>query len=146
MAVETGKQKSKKNRTARIEIQEAKTDSYLSNERTFLNWIRTSLGAFILGFIVARFGLWFDQLSSSNNNIKTYSPDNTMAVAIGIAIIFMGAAMAVVAVYRYRTVNDMIAKGGGEVNTQLTAYVAIAVIVMAVILVIYLLLIFQTFQ
>ncbi len=149
MAVETGSSKKSgeesKKRVGQIEIQEAKTDSYLSNERTFLNWIRTSLGAFILGFIVARFGLWFDQLTQSNQNINGKSADNILSMGIGIGIIALAAAMAVIAVYRYRAVNEVIRKGGGEISTRLPIYVAVATIGIAAFLIFYLLVIFQSF-
>ncbi len=150
MAVETGSSKKRdeerKKKVGKIEIQEAKTDSYLSNERTFLNWIRTSLGAFILGFIVARFGLWFDQLTQSSQNINAKSSDNTIAMVVGIGIIALAAVMAVFAVYRYRTVNKVIREGGGEIDTRLPTYVGVATIGIAAVLIFYILLIFQAFQ
>ncbi len=143
MAVETGNS-NEKNKTGKIEIQEAKTDSYLSNERTFLNWIRTSLASFVLGFVISRFGFWFDQLSKSSQNVQAQSPDNMMAMIIGIGIIALGAVIAVLAVFRYHAVNRIIAKGGGPINTRLPTYVSLAAIAIAIILTVYLILVFQT--
>ena len=34
----------------------------LANERTFLAWVRTSIAVMGLGFVVARFGLWIQEL------------------------------------------------------------------------------------
>ncbi len=142
MAVETGKSKKK---TAQIEIKEAKTDSYLSNMRTFLDWVRVSLASFVLGFIIARFGFWFDQLGQKGQ-ISTKSPDNVMAMIIGSTIIGLGGVIAVFAVYHFRAVNKIIDEGGGSINTRLTTYIAIVCIAIAIILIIYLLLVFQTFK
>ena len=42
------------------------TREHLANERTFLAWVRTSLGLIGLGFVLARMGLFLRQLASAS--------------------------------------------------------------------------------
>ncbi len=39
------------------------TSDHLANERTFLAWIRTSIGIMAFGFVVVKFSLFVKQLS-----------------------------------------------------------------------------------
>jgi putative membrane protein len=41
---------------------------HLANERTFLAWVRTTLGLIGLGFVLARMGLFLRQLALASNN------------------------------------------------------------------------------
>jgi putative membrane protein len=43
----------------------ARVRDHLANERTFLAWVRTSLGLIGLGFVLARMGLFLRQLSGA---------------------------------------------------------------------------------
>ncbi len=43
---------------------EARARDHLANERTFLAWIRTALGLIGMGFVLARMGLFLEQLAS----------------------------------------------------------------------------------
>ena len=44
----------------------ALTRDHLANERTFLAWVRTSLGLIGLGFVLARMGLFLRQLAAAS--------------------------------------------------------------------------------
>ena len=44
----------------------SRTRDHLANERTFLAWVRTALGLIGLGFVLARMGLFLEQLASSS--------------------------------------------------------------------------------
>lgn len=43
---------------------EARVRDHLANERTFLAWVRTALGLIGMGFVLARMGLFLEQLAS----------------------------------------------------------------------------------
>ena len=43
---------------------EKRATEYLANERTFLAWSRTSIAIISLGFVVAKFSLWLNQLAA----------------------------------------------------------------------------------
>lgn len=42
---------------------------HLANERTFLAWVRTALGLIGLGFVLARMGLFLQQLATAGGEI-----------------------------------------------------------------------------
>ncbi len=145
---DSGKESEKKSgqKTDRVELREAKIDSYLSNERTFLTWIRTSLAAMILGFLIARFGFWFDEITLSNSNLKPNNTNSMIAMISGISIIFLAAVTTVLAIFRFREIDKIIQKGSGKVNDRIIVFSTIAILAIAAILVIYLLLVSRTFQ
>ena len=73
----------------------------LTNERTFLAWVRTCIALIGLGFIIAKFGLFIEELnlvisqsvrditkaSSTSIHSKLLSDDTSSLVGIGIVII-----------------------------------------------------------
>ncbi len=45
-------------------MQQDRTRDHLANERTFLAWIRTTLGLLGLGFVLARMGIFLRQIAA----------------------------------------------------------------------------------
>lgn len=80
-----------------------------ANERTFLAWLRTSIGMIGFGFAIARFGLFLRELQAS----VTGSPDTETAIAInsqtlGVALVIMGIIFIPLSVWRYNRVFQQI--------------------------------------
>jgi len=76
---------------------------HMANERTFLAWIRTSIGIMAFGFVLERFALVIKQMSyvlraSSLGNALPPS-SGTTAIA-GIFLVGLGALMCVLALIR----------------------------------------------
>jgi uncharacterized membrane protein YidH (DUF202 family) len=126
----------------KIILKETKTETYLSNERTFLSWIRVALSGVTLGFVIARFGFWLDRIFQSGQTAINRM-DDIIAMYVGIGIIFLSGVIAVLAMIRFRAIKDIIAKGGGEVDSRLFLYASIATVGIAFIIIIYLLLVSQ---
>ncbi|MFN8619765.1 MAG: DUF202 domain-containing protein [Chloroflexota bacterium] len=101
---------------------------HLANERTLLAWQRTALALVGLGFVVDRFA--FDGVTERA----------AMGTALGLALIVAGAITAVVGVWRFRTVERQI--DAADYRPAILAHLvfAIAIVVAAVLLVVYLLL------
>jgi len=78
---------------------------YLANERTFLAWIRTSIAVVSLGFVISRFSLWLRQLA---NQMTRVSPPHGVSMPMGEALMIFGGVVAVLAGWRYHTVNRQI--------------------------------------
>ena len=55
---------------ARPEARPNRIRDHLANERTFLAWVRTSLGLIGLGFVVARMGLFLQQLATAHIGLR----------------------------------------------------------------------------
>jgi len=64
---------------------------YLAAERTFLAWIRTGLAFMGFGFVVARFGLFLQQLALVEPALK--GSRHGLSIWFGTAMILMGVAM-----------------------------------------------------
>lgn len=67
---------------------------HLANERTFLAWVRTSLGLIGLGFVLARMGLFLRQLAAANlvNASNTFHHQTGREFMIsGVALLLIGA-------------------------------------------------------
>ena len=65
------------------------TRDFLAAERTFLAWIRTGLSLMGFGFVVARFGLYLEELAFAQPNLGLLSsgrsiPIGTLLIALGV--------------------------------------------------------------
>ena len=45
---------------------------FLANERTFLAWIRTSVAVISLGFVIAKFRIWLEDLARARLRPTVY--------------------------------------------------------------------------
>ena len=84
---------------------------HMANERTFLAWIRTSVGIMAFGFVVEKFALFIKQLSFylGNPNIdKIPPPSHGYSSILGIFLVGLGASMGVLAFIRYKKVEKQI--------------------------------------
>jgi inner membrane protein YidH len=64
---------------------------YLAEERTFLAWIRTGVALMTFGFVVARFGLFLEEIHLSRNGAAVSSHQfsllsGTTFIAVGVAM------------------------------------------------------------
>jgi putative membrane protein len=82
----------------------ANASDHLANERTFLAWIRTSIALMGLGFVVVKFSLFVKQLSLVIA-AKDVLPAKGFSGALGITMVAIGAATALVGYLRYRRIE-----------------------------------------
>jgi putative membrane protein len=73
-----------------------KAAEYLANERTFLAWIRTSIAVISLGFVVAKFGLWINELALRVTPQLEHVTTGA-SIPTGLAMIAFGGLLAVLA-------------------------------------------------
>jgi putative membrane protein len=85
----------------------------MANERTFLAWIRTSLGIMAFGFVVEKFALFVRQFSyligksgAADVNAPASSPG--YSTTLGIFLVGLGAVMGLLAFVRYKKVEKQI--------------------------------------
>ena len=84
---------------------------HMANERTFLAWIRTSIGLMAFGFVVERFALFIKQMSYvlGKSNIEIpLPPSHGYSAIAGIFLVGLGTLMSVLAFIRYKTVERQI--------------------------------------
>jgi putative membrane protein len=81
---------------------------HLANERTLLSWIRLGIGLTGLGFVIARFGIFLEQLVISGQ-AKESTPH--FSVPVGVALVLLGPLLAGLATRRFFTTER-------EINTE----------------------------
>ena len=117
---------------------EKRASEFLANERTFLAWIRTSIAVISLGFVVAKFGVWLRELATRLAP-QTPIPSTGLSLPIGVAMMAMGGALAVLAAWHYHLVNLAIERGEVRANRGLILAVTAGVAVLALAMIVYLL-------
>ncbi len=85
---------------------------YLAAERTFLAWIRTSISLMGFGFLIARFALFLRAYGLSNGGAAPTHPG--LSNAVGVGMVGVGIAVAVLAAVRHRAYIDALKKGVGN--------------------------------
>jgi uncharacterized protein (DUF302 family)/uncharacterized membrane protein YidH (DUF202 family) len=82
--------------------QRADLRDYLAAERTFLAWIRTILALMGFGFVVARFGLFLQQLRLVDHTDQATSTQSYgLSLWFGTALIFVGVVVDVSSAWRH---------------------------------------------
>jgi uncharacterized membrane protein YidH (DUF202 family) len=124
---------------------------HMANERTFLAWIRTSIGIMAFGFVVEKFSLFVKQFAyflqtsgmpESRSLLRAGKevalPSPGYSSVLGILLVALGALMAVLALIRYKKVEKQIDDGTYQPSAILDMLLAMSVLVVGVFLLIYL--------
>jgi len=109
----------------------------MANERTFLAWIRTSIGIMAFGFVVERFALFLKQVSYFLGK-ETAVPSRGYSSIFGIFLVALGALMGVLAFVRYKKIEKQIDKDTYQPSFILDLLLAMSVLAIGIFLVIYL--------
>ncbi len=118
---------------------ERRATEYLANERTFLAWIRTSIAIISLGFVVAKFSVWLNELAARlQPGLALHHTGASMP--IGVSMMAFGGVLAVLAAWRYHMVNLSIEKGAVGPDRGLVIVVTAMVTVMCMAMIVYMLL------
>ena len=114
---------------------------HMANERTFLAWIRTSIGIMAFGFVVEKFALFIKQMSlilgTANIENASPSPHGYSAIA-GIFLIGLGTLMCLLAFVRYKKVERQIDEDTYQSSSILDLLLTLSVLAVGIFLVIYL--------
>ena len=114
---------------------------HMANERTFLAWIRTSIGIMAFGFVVEKFALFMKQMASilgKSTIEKTVPPSNEYSALIGIFLVGMGALLVLFSFVRYKKVERQIDSDTFQSSSILDILLAILVFSVGIFLVTYL--------
>ncbi|QSW88825.1 MULTISPECIES: DUF202 domain-containing protein [Flavobacterium] len=112
-------------------------NEHMSNERTFLSWIRTGIGIMVFGFVIVKFSLFVNQLPASlfqESNI----PKNGFTIVIGIALVLTGALTIVLSYWKYKQAHKLLQEGRYLYSTLLLTILTVVIFVMSIIIITYL--------
>jgi putative membrane protein len=114
---------------------------YLAAERTFLAWIRTGLALMGFGFVVARFGLFLQEIHVVAPNVP--APRHGLSIWFGTALIAAGVVTDVFASWHHVRLVNQLNRGETEYTRPssgaitLAAFLAIVGVAMAIYLILF---------
>ena len=112
-------------------------NEHMSNERTFLSWIRTGIGIMVFGFVLVKFSLVVDQLPASFFQDSAI-PKNGFTIGVGIALVITGAIMIVLSYWKYKQTYKLLQQGEYLYSTLLLTVLTVVIFVMCIIIIAYL--------
>ncbi len=103
----------------------------MANERTFLAWIRTSIGIMAFGFVVERFALFMKQVSfflGQREAIPHFQTGHSYSLLLGILLVGLGALISVLAFVRYKRVQRQIDEDSFSPSSGLDLLITLSVV------------------
>jgi len=114
---------------------------HMANERTFLSWIRTSIGIMAFGFVVEKFALFIKQMQMilGTAAVGTAAPvSHGYSGVVGILLICFGTLMSLLAFIRFKKVERQIDEDGYRTSLTLDLVLTIMVVMIGISLAVYL--------
>ena len=114
---------------------------HMANERTFLAWIRTSIGIMAFGFVVEKFALFLKQLSiilEQSTTGNTLPPSHGYSAIIGIFLVGLGTLLVLLAFVRYKKIERQIDSDTFQPSSILDIILTVSVLAVGIFLVTYL--------
>ena len=114
---------------------------HMANERTFLAWIRTSIGIMAFGFVVEKFALFMKQISvilGKSIFENTMPPSHGYSSIVGIFLVGFGTLLCLLAYVRYKKIERQIDEDKYQTSSGLDLLLLLAVLTVGIFLVIYL--------
>lgn len=114
---------------------------HMANERTFLAWIRTSIGIMAFGFVVEKFALFIKQMSlalGKSDIENALPPSHGYSSVVGIFLVGLGTLLILLAFVRYKKVERQIDSDTFQPSSILDILLTILVLAVGIFLVTYL--------
>lgn len=111
-----------------------KVSDHLANERTFLAWIRTSLGIMGFGFVVVKFSLFIRQIELVLKTEVVTASHHGYSGVVGVSIVIIGALTVVLAFFKYRKTNKQIEEENFAQDSYGITITAVLIFIIGIIL------------
>ena len=110
---------------------------HLANERTFLAWVRTSVGIMAFGFVVVKFSLFVKQISLilGKGNIVQ---NRGYSAIVGIILVAVGTVTSVLSYIRYRQTSKQLEEGSYSHSSLLITVLTAFIFLVSALLIAYL--------
>jgi putative membrane protein len=117
---------------------------HMANERTFLAWIRTSIGIMAFGFVVEKFALFIKQMGcflaktdpQGSMPSSLIPPGPGYSFIFGIVLIGLGALMGMLAFIRYKKTERQIDEDSYHPSLLLDILLTLSILAIGIFLVI----------
>ncbi|NGM62225.1 DUF202 domain-containing protein [Sphingobacterium sp. SGG-5] len=117
--------------------QKGKPTDHLANERTFLAWIRTSIGIMGFGFIVVKFSMFIKQISLFVGKEPNPSQFGYSGI-IGVVLVAIGVMTAVMAYLNYKKIEKQLDVDHYSSSSPTITYLTACIVFISVFLIWYL--------
>ncbi len=114
-----------------------KASDHLANERTFLAWIRTSIGIMGFGFVVVKFSLFVRQISLMLGH-ETSIQQKGYSGIIGVVLVVLGALVSLLAFFNYKNIERQIEADHYSSSSPMTTVLTTGILIISILLVWYL--------
>lgn len=110
---------------------------HLANERTFLAWIRTSIGIMAFGFVVVKFSLFVKQISLILGK-ETIIHQTSYSGILGIVLVAVGTVTSVLSYMRYKQSEKQLNAGYYKHSSLLITVLTAFILLVSIFLITYL--------
>lgn len=110
---------------------------HLANERTYLAWIRTSIGIMAFGFVVVKFSLFVKQISMILGKPDVIVNRGYSAIT-GIILVAVGTLTSVLSYIRYKQTEKQLKDGNYNHSSLLISAITALIFLVSVSLIVYL--------
>jgi uncharacterized membrane protein YidH (DUF202 family) len=117
--------------------EDGKISDHLANERTFLAWIRTSVGMMGFGFVVVKFSIFVKQFSIALEHQIPVASHGYSSI-MGIGLVAFGALIGILSFYRSQKIEKQISNPEYKPSGILINLLAASILLIGIFLVIYL--------
>lgn len=115
-------------------FEKGKPNDYLANERTFLAWMRTSIGIMGFGFIVVKFSMFIKHITLIIDGQISLSELSNSGV-IGMLLVIVGVLTAVMALINYKRIKKQLQTGDYSSSNPLTTFLTVGMVLISIILI-----------
>ena len=118
-------------------IKKQNAREHLANERTLLEWIRTSIGIMAFGFVVVKFSLFIKQISLLLGK-NGAMPKHGYSSVIGIFLVVVGAIVLVLSYIRYKRTEKQLNQETYQSSSSLIFSLIVVILAISLLLMVYL--------
>ena len=116
---------------------DASASDHLANERTYLAWIRTSIGIMAFGFVVVKFSLFVRQVSLLLGEDHPVNPIKYSGL-LGLSFVILGALVTILSYLRYQHSKKQLEEGIYQQSSLLIKLITLFIFLVSLFLIIYL--------
>ncbi|MGQ2984935.1 YidH family protein [Flavobacterium sp.] len=109
----------------------------LSNERTFLAWVRTGIAIMAFGFVVVKSAMFVEDRTITGAE-GSIIPGELFTAIVGIVLVVAGSLITTVSYFRYRQTTRQLRQGIYHHSSGILAMVTLGVLLVSVLLIVYL--------
>jgi uncharacterized membrane protein YidH (DUF202 family) len=112
---------------------------HMANERTFLAWMRTSIGVMAFGFVVEKFSIFMEKMAHYFNEKKDlFTSSDGFSRHLGIYLVALGALIGLLAYVNYLKTSRQLEDSRYQPSPFLAGAVTLLFAIVAIVLIVYL--------